>query len=246
MPKLAHTYSIVAYDPAAQQLGVAVQSHYFSVGSVVPWLEPGVGAVAHAILRRGILRPAGAGAAEGGQDAGAGAGRAHGRGPQAGSPAGGHGGHPRQRRRALTGARCIQAAGPPRRRRLHGAGQPDGARHSLGCDGGSLRADPRRPGRAHCWWAMEAAEAEGGDIRGRQSAALVVIDAAPTGKPWDARRLRPARGRPRRAAGGTAPHPQRAARLPRVGSGGGRAVSAKTWARRRSPERWLRSAPRPT
>jgi uncharacterized Ntn-hydrolase superfamily protein len=37
--------------------------------------------------------------------------------------------------------------------------------------------------------AMEAAEAEGGDIRGRQSAALVVIDAAPTGKPWDARRF---------------------------------------------------------
>ncbi len=43
---LAHTYSIVARDPATGQLGVAVQSHYFSVGSVVPWAEAGVGAVA--------------------------------------------------------------------------------------------------------------------------------------------------------------------------------------------------------
>ena len=41
-----HTYSIVARDPATGQLGVAVQSHWFSVGSVVPWAEAGVGASA--------------------------------------------------------------------------------------------------------------------------------------------------------------------------------------------------------
>jgi hypothetical protein len=41
-----HTYSIVARDPATGQLGVAVQSHWFNVGSVVPWAEAGVGAVA--------------------------------------------------------------------------------------------------------------------------------------------------------------------------------------------------------
>src|SRR6476646_1691607 len=40
------TYSIVARDAATGQLGVAVQSHWFSVGSVVSWAEPGVGAVA--------------------------------------------------------------------------------------------------------------------------------------------------------------------------------------------------------
>src|SRR5256885_3732053 len=40
------TYSIVARDPDTLELGVAVQSHWFSVGSVVPWLRPGVGAVA--------------------------------------------------------------------------------------------------------------------------------------------------------------------------------------------------------
>jgi hypothetical protein len=45
-PPLAHTYSIVARDPATGQLGVAVQSHWFSVGAIVPWAEAGVGAVA--------------------------------------------------------------------------------------------------------------------------------------------------------------------------------------------------------
>ena len=40
------TYSIVARDPKTGELGVAVQSHWFSVGSVVPWAKAGVGAVA--------------------------------------------------------------------------------------------------------------------------------------------------------------------------------------------------------
>jgi len=41
-----HTYSIVALDPKTGEMGVAVQSHWFSVGSVVSWAEAGVGAVA--------------------------------------------------------------------------------------------------------------------------------------------------------------------------------------------------------
>lgn len=41
-----HTYSIVARDPATGELGAAVQSHWFSVGSIVIWAEPGIGAVA--------------------------------------------------------------------------------------------------------------------------------------------------------------------------------------------------------
>jgi uncharacterized Ntn-hydrolase superfamily protein len=44
--QLASTFSIVAFDPATKDLGVAVQSRYFSVGSVVPWAEAGVGAIA--------------------------------------------------------------------------------------------------------------------------------------------------------------------------------------------------------
>lgn len=44
--KLTHTYSIVAQDTETGQMGVAVQSHWFSVGSVVSWAEPGAGAIA--------------------------------------------------------------------------------------------------------------------------------------------------------------------------------------------------------
>ena len=40
------TYSIVARDPDTGELGVAVQSHWFYVGPIVPWARPGVGAVA--------------------------------------------------------------------------------------------------------------------------------------------------------------------------------------------------------
>jgi len=43
---LAHTYSIVARDPQTGEMGVAVQSHWFSVGSIVAWGEAGVGVVA--------------------------------------------------------------------------------------------------------------------------------------------------------------------------------------------------------
>src|SRR5215207_6527274 len=43
---LAHTYSIVARDPVTGEMGVAVQSHWFSVGSIVTWAEAGVGAIA--------------------------------------------------------------------------------------------------------------------------------------------------------------------------------------------------------
>ncbi len=45
-PALVATYSIVAFDPATGDLGVAVQSKFFGVGSVVPWARAGVGAIA--------------------------------------------------------------------------------------------------------------------------------------------------------------------------------------------------------
>src|SRR2546423_4611374 len=68
--RLAHTFSIVARDSATGEMGVAVQSHYFSVGPIVPWAEAGVGAVATqslvlvdygpnglALMRRGMSAP---------------------------------------------------------------------------------------------------------------------------------------------------------------------------------------------
>src|SRR5215210_2661834 len=66
-----HTYSIVARDPQTGELGVAVQSHWFSVGSIVAWAEAGVGAVATQsfvdpsygrngleLMRKGVAAPA--------------------------------------------------------------------------------------------------------------------------------------------------------------------------------------------
>jgi uncharacterized Ntn-hydrolase superfamily protein len=43
---LAHTFSIVARDSVTGELGVAVQSHWFSVGTAVSWAEAGIGAIA--------------------------------------------------------------------------------------------------------------------------------------------------------------------------------------------------------
>src|SRR5512132_2804118 len=52
-----HTYSIVARDPRTGELGAAVQSHYFSVGPIVPWVESGVGAVATQAFAEGSYGP---------------------------------------------------------------------------------------------------------------------------------------------------------------------------------------------
>jgi hypothetical protein len=49
-PRPVHTYSIVARDSITGQLGVAVQSHWFSVGPIVPWAEAGVECRRHAVL----------------------------------------------------------------------------------------------------------------------------------------------------------------------------------------------------
>src|SRR6185503_21041012 len=67
---LVHTFSIVARDPATGEMGVAVQSHWFSVGSIVTWAEAGVGAIATQsfvdpgygprgleLMRRGVVAP---------------------------------------------------------------------------------------------------------------------------------------------------------------------------------------------
>ncbi|MCB0753610.1 MAG: DUF1028 domain-containing protein, partial [Ignavibacteriae bacterium] len=42
----AHTYSIVARDTVSGEMGVAVQSHWFAVGTIVSWGEAGVGVIA--------------------------------------------------------------------------------------------------------------------------------------------------------------------------------------------------------
>lgn len=175
------TYSIVARDPETGAVGVAVQSHWFSVGSLVSWVEPGVGAVATQanvevsygpralrLLRAG--RPAGEALAE----LTAGDPQAQVRQVAVVDAAG--------RAAAHTGADCMPDAG-----------------HALG-DGCSCQANLMAS--AAVWPAMaaayaaasgsfprrllaalDAAESAGGDVRGRQSAALLVAPAR--GEPWE-------------------------------------------------------------
>ena len=176
------TYSIVARDPATGQLGVAVQSHYFSVGPIVPWAEAGVGAVATQSLVDPAYGPHGLDLMRAGQPAGE---------ALSSLVADDEGRDGRQvafvdssgRAAAHTGQRCIAEAG-----------------HIVG-DGFSVQANMMAKdtvwdamSRAYAdsdgdladrlLAALDAAESEGGDIRGRQSAAVLVVSNTSTGKPW--------------------------------------------------------------
>ena len=57
--RLTGTYSIAAFDPATGDLGVAVQSHYFAVGTVVPFAKAGVGAIATQCYQNSSYGPRG-------------------------------------------------------------------------------------------------------------------------------------------------------------------------------------------
>jgi uncharacterized Ntn-hydrolase superfamily protein len=175
------TYSIVARDAATGELGVAVQSHWFSVGPLVPWAIPGVGAVATqanveaahgphglALLRDGLSAPSALERLLSGDPGRAGRQVAI---VDATGVAAAH-----------TGISCMPEAG-----------------HAIG-DGVSCQANIMASARV--WPAMlgafeamhaplarrlmaalDAGEREGGDVRGRQSAALLVVPAE--GEGWE-------------------------------------------------------------
>lgn len=182
------TYSIVARDPETGRFGVAVQSHYFGVGPVVPWLEAGVGAVATQasvnisfgpigleMLRNGLSATDTVAACLASDE------------------------HAAVRQLAVvdargsaaahTGADCIRACG-------HIVG--DG----FSVQGNLLERDTCWPAMADAYRSgladgtpfverllrtMEAAEREGGDVRGRQSAALMIVGAAVEPAMWRGR-----------------------------------------------------------
>lgn len=175
------TYSIVARDPGSGQFGVAVQSHWFSVGPLVPWARAGVGAVATQANvdvsygpRALELLAAGIGAREAlGRLLAADPGAAH-RQVAVVDAAGGVGAH--------TGSSCVQFAG-------HVAGA------AVSCQGNLLSSQDVWPAMLQAFeasrgaladrllTALDAGEVAGGDARGRQSAALMVVGA--TGEPWE-------------------------------------------------------------
>jgi uncharacterized Ntn-hydrolase superfamily protein len=183
----AHTYSIVARDATTGEMGVAVQSHWFSVGSDVTWAEAGVGAIATQSFIDPAYGPRGLDLMKSGLSA-----------EQAleALVLVDEGRDVRQvafvdvrgRVAAHTGAGCIEAAG-----------------HHVGV-GYSVQAnmmlnDKVVPAMSEAYEstegdladrlmaALEAAQAVGGDIRGQQSAALLIVKGASTGRPWADRAL---------------------------------------------------------
>ncbi len=180
-----HTYSIVARDPVSGQMGVAVQSHWFSVGSVVPWAAAGAGAVATQSLVDPAYGPLGLDMMKLGKSA-----------PEAlsGLLASDSRSDIRQvamidakgRVAAHTGAHCIAEAG------------------QLVDEAGQFTVQANLMEKSTVWGAMaeayrstkgdlaermmaalEAAEKEGGDIRGRQSAAILIVKGEPSGRAWE-------------------------------------------------------------
>lgn len=177
-----HTYSIVARDPTTGQMGVAVQSHWFSVGSVVSWAEAGVGAIATQSFVDPAYGKLGLELMRAGRSA-----------PEAlkALVAADDGRDVRQvamidaqgRVDAWTGVKDIPAAG-------HHVGSGYSVQANLMLNDTVWPAMSRAYERAsgdladRMLAALDAAEAAGGDIRGRQSAALVVVSGTSTGQPW--------------------------------------------------------------
>ena len=177
-----HTYSIVARDPVTGDLGVAVQSHWFSVGTTVPWAEAGVGAIATQSFVDPSYGPLGLELMRAGRSA-----------PEA--LAGLLAADPEREVRQVgmidtqgraashTGKKDIQAAG-------HLVGKGYAVQANL------MANDRVWPAMAKAFEAakgdlaermlvaLEAAQAAGGDIRGQQAAALIVVPGTPSGRPW--------------------------------------------------------------
>lgn len=176
------TYSIVARDRSTGELGVAVQSHWFAVGSVVPWAESGVGAVATQSFVEPSYGPLGLAAMRRGESAEAAL-----RKLVEGDP------NPRVRQVAFvdarggvaahTGSQCIQGAS-------HRTGEGYTVQANLMLTGDVPEAmatafeRSKGPLAERLLAALEAAQLAGGDIRGKQSAALLVVRGKPSDKPW--------------------------------------------------------------
>ena len=178
----AHTFSIVARDARTGYLGVAVQSHWFSVGTTVTWAEAGVGAVATqsfvepayglrglSLMKSGLAAPDALKAlldVDPARDV---------RQVAFIDTAG--------RVNAHTGAKCIQCAG-----QHVGDGYSVQANMMLNDDVVPAMAKAYESASGELadrlMAALEAGQAAGGDIRGRQSAAMLIVKGQSTGRPW--------------------------------------------------------------
>lgn len=180
-----HTYSIVARDPATGELGVAVQSHWFSVGSIVSWAEPGVGAVATQSFVEASYGPLGLELMRAGKTAG-----------QALQALLAADDHTEVRQVAMVDAAGNVAVHTGAGAIVHacdrtGEGfsvQANLMLRSTVCDAMHTAYMSTEGDLAErLMAALEAAQAEGGDIRGVQSAALLVVTEDREDPPWGGR-----------------------------------------------------------
>lgn len=173
------TYSIVAFDPATGDLGVGVQSKFFNVGAVVPWAKAGVGAIATQARTRVSYGPEGlkllaAGKAPdevlkmlGAQDS-----QRESR--QVGIV------DAKGRAASFTGQRCFAWAGHLTGKNFAVQGNILASEAVVKDMATAYEAAQKKPGSELADWlvaALVAAEKAGGDRRGRQSSALLVVRA---------------------------------------------------------------------
>ena len=176
------TYSIVARDSVTGEIGVAVQSHWFSVGSIVTWAEAGVGAVATQSFVEPAYGPLGLELMRLGRS-----------GPEALRALVSTDRDSSVRQVAMIDAQGRVAAFTGNRA-IIAAGHHVGAQYSVQANlmekpsvwPAMARASETSKGdlAERLLAALEAAEREGGDIRGRQSAAILVVAPRGTGKQW--------------------------------------------------------------
>jgi len=177
--RIVHTYSIVAYDKENNQMGVAVQSHYFGVGSIVTWAEPGVGAVATQSIVDVSYGPLGLSLMKAGKSA-----------QQTLKGLLSADNTPEVRQVAMvdangiiashTGDKCIAEAG-------YKIGNGYSAQANIMLKNtvwdkmGEAYENTKGDFADRLLAALDAAQKEGGDLRGKQSAALMIVTIDPTG-----------------------------------------------------------------
>ncbi|MCF8412520.1 MAG: DUF1028 domain-containing protein [Melioribacteraceae bacterium] len=182
---LAHTFSIVAIDKENGEMGVAVQSHWFSVGSIVAWGEAGVGVIATQSFVNVSLGPNGLDLMKNG---------IHAERALAKLLSEDDGRDFRQvsfldvkgNVSAYTGQKCISEAD-------HIIGKNYSVQANMMLNDSVVPAMSNAfekstgPLAERLMIALEAAQASGGDIRGQQSAAILIVKTEPTGKLWEDR-----------------------------------------------------------
>jgi uncharacterized Ntn-hydrolase superfamily protein len=187
VPRPVSTYSIVAIDKKDGKMGVAVQSHWFSVGSVVPWGDPGVGVVATQAFVEASYGPLCLAQMRAGKSP-----------KQALDNMLKLDKRPEVRQVAIldvrgkvaahTGSKCLPHAGDTQ-------GIGFSAQANLMSNDRVWPAmaesfsNSKGPLSEKLMLALEAAEEAGGDIRGRQSAAMLIVSTEPTRKKWKGRLL---------------------------------------------------------